>query len=87
MLARNTAATCTATVEATADGTKTSTQSVTTLSGSDYFRFDVAITGGGDKLANPTACAKSGATPNLNAKNMAMWALAGVVGVAGVLSM
>jgi hypothetical protein len=60
------------------------------LSGSHYYRFDVEITAGAEKTANPTATCGSGgkgAASSLNSKMMAMWALAGVIGVTSVLSM
>lgn len=69
VLAGTTAATCSATVVASADKTVTTASAVVTLSGTDYRRFDVEITGGADKTANPTACSESAATSlNSNTK-------------------
>ena len=80
-------AVCTATVGASIDQLKNSTTvSVTsTASGSDYYRFDVAITGGAEKL-NPTAACKSGA-PGASVKTVAKWGLVGVVGVVSLLAL
>lgn len=88
VLGGTTAATCTATIEISADGTKTSTKAVMTLAGTSYHRFDVQITGGAEKLVNPTAtCASKNSAASFSSKNAAIWALAGVMGVASVLSM
>ncbi|KUJ13378.1 uncharacterized protein LY89DRAFT_721403 [Mollisia scopiformis] len=84
-LAGTTAATCSATVEATVGTTKSAASTVETLSGSDYYRFDVEITGGAEKTVNPTG--KCGAAANLNNKNLLVWALAGVIGVASIQTM
>lgn len=83
-LAGTTAATCTATAQVTASTSSTSTTSTETLSGTDYYRFNVAITGGAEKTANPTGTcsAKTNAAPNLNTKKVAVWALAGFVAAA-----
>ncbi|KAE9369692.1 hypothetical protein N431DRAFT_413964 [Stipitochalara longipes BDJ] len=87
-LAGTTAAACTGTLKATAESSTVSTSTVETLSGSDYYRFNVEITGGSEKTANPTAtCRAKGAATSLNTKKMAMWALAGVIGVAGIQTM
>lgn len=76
------------TVGGTAGGTKTSTQTTVTLSGSNYYRFDVAITGGAEKTAAPAAtCSfdtKSAGTI-VNSKNIMVWALAGVA--TGILTL
>lgn len=79
-----TQAVCTATVGGSVDDTTTASSTTMTLSGSSYYRFDVAITGGAEKTANPTGeCrAPSGA----NTKAVAMWGLVGVVGVASLLA-
>ncbi|KAI9056225.1 hypothetical protein LZ554_001153 [Drepanopeziza brunnea f. sp. 'monogermtubi'] len=90
-LAATTAATCTATIKGEAAGTKTSTSTTTILSGSDYMRFDVAITGGAEKTAAATgACKSSAAAGNLSLNSnsmMMLWALAGFAGAASILSM
>lgn len=68
----------TATLKATVSGTSTSSSLTETLTGASYYRFDVAITGGAEKTASPTACAKSAAT-NVNPRSMLVWAFAGVM--------
>lgn len=87
-LAGTTSAVCTATAAVSADKTKTSSSTVSTITGTRYRRFDVEITGGAEKTKNAVAtCAKPGAAASLNSKTMAIWALAGVMGVASVLSL
>lgn len=82
-LAGTTAATCTKTLGVANSATHTSTTVVATLSGSNYYRYNVEITGGAEMTANPTAtCSAKGAATNRNSKNAVMWALAGVVVVA-----
>jgi hypothetical protein len=84
-LAGTTAATCTATIKATISGTVVSTAVAETLSGSTYYRFDVEITGGAEKTANPTGtCGAKSAATSLSVKNMAIWALAGVIGAVSI---
>lgn len=85
-LAGTTAATCSASVKGTADGTAVSTSGVETLSSADYYRFNVQITGGAEKTVNPTAtCAVKGAAVSINTKNVAMLALAGVIGIVNIV--
>jgi len=86
-LGGTTDATCTATVALSADKTSTTTSLVETITGTRYRRFDVAITGGAEKTANPTACPTPNAAGSLNPKNMALWAFAGAMGVASMLAM
>jgi hypothetical protein len=93
-LAGTTAANCAATLLATGDGSTISTATTETLSGSNYYRFNVEITGGAEKTASatatcavPSASAKGNAAASLNVKNVVMWALAGVMGVACVRTM
>lgn len=52
---------CEATASLSVDGTTTSMEATTTFYGSMYYRFDVAITGGADKLAAATGECSSGA--------------------------
>ncbi|KAH8905744.1 hypothetical protein BR93DRAFT_968978 [Coniochaeta sp. PMI_546] len=80
-----TAAVCSATVGGSVDKTSTSTSTTTTISGTDYYRFDVAITGGAEKTANPTACAAKSGAAGLSTKAVAVWSLIGAIGVAGFL--
>ncbi|PBP28229.1 hypothetical protein BUE80_DR000823 [Diplocarpon rosae] len=85
-----TAATCTATVRGTADGTKTTTTTTTTLSGTAYYRFDVAITGGAEKTVTATATCGSGsgaksAAANPRPRSMLLWAVVGFA-AAGAIS-
>jgi hypothetical protein len=82
-----TAAVCTVTLSASAAGTSTSTQSTATNSGSAYYRFDVAITGGAEKTANPTACPAGNAAAGFNKKAVALWGLTAALGTVGVVMM
>ncbi|KAH7411394.1 hypothetical protein BKA64DRAFT_380420 [Cadophora sp. MPI-SDFR-AT-0126] len=79
-LAGTTAATCTATIGGEVDGKKTTTSATSTLSGFNYYRYDVAITGGAEKTASATATCAPGKNAGtfLSAKTMMVWALAGV---------
>jgi hypothetical protein len=91
-LAGTTAANCAATLLATGDGSTISTATTETLSGSNYYRFNVEITGGAEKTASATATcavpsAKGNAAASLNVKNVVMWVLAGVTGVASIQMM
>ncbi|KAH6653086.1 hypothetical protein BKA67DRAFT_659728 [Truncatella angustata] len=57
--------------------------------GTMYHRYDVAITAGAEKTANPTGtCAPvpTAAAAGLSAKAAALWALTGVIGLAGILA-
>lgn len=84
-LAGTTSAKCTALLKATASTSKTSSTVVETLTGATYYRFDVAITGGAEKTASPTACAtKKGAAASVSPKKTVVWALVGVFGIAGL---
>ncbi|OWP01184.1 hypothetical protein B2J93_5464 [Marssonina coronariae] len=96
LLAGTTAATCTATVKATADGTRTTTTTRATLSGTAYYRYDVAITGGAEKTATAAATCgggggsdTKGAGATVRPRGVLLWAVAGVAvaGATGVLSM
>lgn len=55
-----TLAACTATYSVSADGTATSDVTTQTLTGTDYHRFDVAITAGADKTASATGSCNAG---------------------------
>lgn len=55
VLAGTTAATCTVTLEGKALGTSTVTSATQTVTGTDYYRFDVEITGGATKTLTPAA--------------------------------
>ncbi|KAI3394972.1 hypothetical protein diail_2030 [Diaporthe ilicicola] len=81
-----TAADCTATVSLSVDGTSTALETTVTLSGTDYHRFDVAITGGAEKTAVATGecgSAASGAVGR-GLKTREGWVL-GTVVVGGAL--
>ncbi|KAH8893680.1 hypothetical protein GQ53DRAFT_821608 [Thozetella sp. PMI_491] len=54
VLAGSTAATCSATAELTEGSSSTVVSSTTTLTGTNYHRFDVIITGGLERLADAT---------------------------------
>lgn len=84
------AVTCGATIKGTAQGQSTALSTTTTLSGTDVYRFDVSITGGAEKLANPTGtCAAAGQSAGamVNPKSIVLWVVAGFMGVGGLLAM
>lgn len=75
-----TEAACTATISLSVDGTSTSTSTEATLSGTDYHRFDVAITGGAEKTAAATGeCRASSGAVGRGLKAREGWALGAVV--------
>ncbi|KAI0877943.1 hypothetical protein GGS24DRAFT_445673 [Hypoxylon argillaceum] len=82
----STAATCTATVAGSADGTKYTTSATAVYTDAATLRYDVAITAGAEKLANPTGKC-SAAAPGASARGVALWGLLGAVGAAGVLAL
>lgn len=60
-LSGTTAASCIASISASAQGESTKTSDTTVISGTDYHRFDVEITGGAEKTASATGRCSSGA--------------------------
>ncbi|KAI1199089.1 hypothetical protein F5X97DRAFT_132341 [Nemania serpens] len=85
-LAGTTAATCTATVIGSAQGQVYSTVSVLTYTSAALRHYDVAITGGAEKLASPTGSCSSAAA-GLNTRVVALWGLLGAIGAVGVLAL
>ncbi|KAK9799962.1 hypothetical protein SCARD494_01755 [Seiridium cardinale] len=86
-LSGTTAAVCTTAATASAGRTTTSSTTASTYSGTSFGRYDVPITAGAEKTANPTGtCAPSSAASGLNTKGLAVWALASVVGAVGFLT-
>ncbi|KAI0487600.1 hypothetical protein F4859DRAFT_263013 [Xylaria cf. heliscus] len=83
-LAGTTAATCTATIAGSAQGQKTSTSGVVTYTNAATLRFDVSITGGNEKLVNPTGKCTSAAS-SVSARAVALWGFLGAIGAASVL--
>ncbi|RYP60602.1 hypothetical protein DL770_009956 [Monosporascus sp. CRB-9-2] len=81
-----TAATCSADFNVEAEGTRTSSSVVTTVTGSTYTDniYPVMITGGAEKLSTYTDTCEN-AAPVLSVRNIA-WCLAGAVGFAGFLA-
>jgi len=79
-----TQAVCSASVGGNVGRTTTATSATSTVAGTSYVRFDVAITGGAEKLANPTAQCKAPSS-GASTKAVAVWGLVGVVGVASLL--
>ncbi|KAK4120564.1 hypothetical protein N657DRAFT_579689 [Parathielavia appendiculata] len=87
-----TQAVCTAMIGGSVDKTTTSASLSTTISGADYYRFDVAITGGAEKTASPSAqCnappASGPSGSGASTKAVAIWGLIGVVGVASLFGL
>ncbi|KAG7286260.1 hypothetical protein NEMBOFW57_008568 [Staphylotrichum longicolle] len=81
-----TEAVCSATVGGTVDNKSTFISSTTTMSGSDYYRYDVAITGGAEKTANPSAQCKPPSSPSgASMKAVGVWGLVGSLLVATFL--
>lgn len=85
-LAGTTRATCTATLAGEAQGQKYSTSSVLTYTQAATLHFDVPVTAGNQKLANPTGTCSNGAS-GLSARAVALWGLLGAVGAVGVLAL
>ncbi|KAK4464943.1 hypothetical protein QBC42DRAFT_294589 [Cladorrhinum samala] len=79
-----TEAVCTATVDLSLDKERSSTNTVLTLSGSSYYRYDVAITAGAEKLASPTGQCQPASGSGASTKAVALWTLVGVVGLASL---
>ncbi|RQM04741.1 hypothetical protein DH86_00004255 [Scytalidium sp. 3C] len=83
-----TAADCSANVFLKAGGTSTKASTTSLLTGADYHRFNVAITGGADKTASATgSCKSSGATSQTNSRGVVTIAVLGALGLAAVLSL
>lgn len=71
-----TEAICTATVSVSVDGTSTAITTTATMDGTDYHRFDVAITGGAEKTAAATGeCAATSGAVGRGLKTREAWAL------------
>ena len=85
VLKGTTEADCAATLAVSAAGTSTTVSASTTYTGANYYRYDVQVTGGAEKLVNPTACANS-APKGLNTKAVAVLSLLSAVGAAGLLA-
>ncbi|KAI1273666.1 hypothetical protein F5Y07DRAFT_402092 [Xylaria sp. FL0933] len=80
-----TAATCTATIQGSAQGQKYSTAATVTYTDAATLRFDVSVTGGNDKLASPTG--KCSSASNINTRAVAFWGFLGALGAVGVLAL
>lgn len=82
-----TEATCTGTVGGSVGKETTSAVVTNTYTGSNLFRYDVAITGGAEKTVSPTACANkdSGAAEGL--RRVGVWGVVGAVGLGLVMAM
>lgn len=71
-----TAATCTAIVSVTVDGTSTAVTTTIPMDGTKYHRFDVAITGGAEKTAAATGkCSSKSGAVGRGLKAREGWAL------------
>ncbi|KAI1124841.1 hypothetical protein F5Y10DRAFT_248374 [Nemania abortiva] len=81
-----TAATCSATVGGSAQGTKYTTSATVTYTDAASLHYNVAITAGGEKLANPTGSCSSDA-PGVSTRAVALWGFLGAIGVVGVLAL
>ncbi|KAI0522215.1 hypothetical protein F5B22DRAFT_634118 [Xylaria bambusicola] len=81
-----TAATCTATVGGSAQGQSTTTSATVTYTDASSYYLQVQITGGNEKLANPTGKCQSGAA-SLNTRAVAFWGILGAVGAVGALAL
>jgi hypothetical protein len=84
-------------VKGTANGQSTTVSTTGVLSATDYYRYDVSITAGAEKLANPTGACGAGNNQNagnnqsagvmVNPKSIVLWVVAGFMGVGGLLAM
>ncbi|KAH8803346.1 hypothetical protein F5884DRAFT_903908 [Xylogone sp. PMI_703] len=82
-----TAANCKAAVTLSAQGQETSSTTALTISGTNYHRFDVPITAGAAKTATATGKCTSGAMHTADSRGVLAMAVAGALGLAGVLLM
>ncbi|TGJ81161.1 hypothetical protein E0Z10_g7615 [Xylaria hypoxylon] len=80
-----TAATCTASVIASAQGQKVTSSATVTYTDAATLFLDVSITAGNDKLANPTGSCS--AASGINTRAVAFWGFLGALGAVGVLSL
>ncbi|RWA03610.1 hypothetical protein EKO27_g11489 [Xylaria grammica] len=85
-LESTTSAACTATVVASAQGQKYTTDATTTYANPTRYWLDVQVTGGNEKLANPTGTCESAAS-GVNTRAVAFWGFLGAVGAVGVLAL
>ncbi|KAH8657887.1 hypothetical protein BX600DRAFT_439068 [Xylariales sp. PMI_506] len=87
-LSGTTVAVCTATVTGTVGGQSTGTTTQATLSGYDYYRYDVSITGGASQTVSPAAtCSPTGssaAPARVNLRGVALSALVAATAVLGI---
>ncbi|KAI0551424.1 hypothetical protein F4679DRAFT_582592 [Xylaria curta] len=86
-LAGTTAATCTGTAVVSAAGSSRTNSGTTTYTDAATLHFDVTITGGNDKLANPTGKCNSSAASSVNTRAVALWGFLGAIGAASVLAL
>ena len=83
-----TAADCHASVFIEAEGESTSTVVETSLAGTDYHRFNVAITGGATKTASPSGSYKSsGAMATADSRAIVAMAAVCALGLVGILAL
>ena len=83
-----TAASCTLGLTLVMDKTTSSSVVSTLLTGTDYHRFDVAITGGAEKTASATGECKANAAPaGTSVRMVAGLGAVLAVGLAGVLAL
>ncbi|KAI1307726.1 hypothetical protein F5Y03DRAFT_114574 [Xylaria venustula] len=80
-----TKAICVGTAVLSVDGEQNSNTGTTTYTDAATRRFDVSITAGNDKLANPTG--KCSAASNINTRAVALWGLLGAIGAIGVMTL
>ncbi|KAI1755682.1 hypothetical protein F4782DRAFT_486435 [Xylaria castorea] len=85
-LGGTTAATCTATAVVSASGQSSTATAVTTYTDAATLHFDVTITGGNDKLANPTGKCSASAASSVNTRAVALWGFLGAIGAVSVLA-
>ncbi|KAI0968834.1 hypothetical protein F4678DRAFT_187691 [Xylaria arbuscula] len=79
------AATCTPTVAGSAQGQTYKTSATVTYTNAASLYFDVKVTGGNEKLANPTG--KCSSASGVNTRAVAFWGFLGAVGAVGVLAL
>ncbi|KIM96187.1 hypothetical protein OIDMADRAFT_183587 [Oidiodendron maius Zn] len=82
-----TAADCHASVYISAEGQSTSTAIESTLTGTDYHRFNVAITGGATKTASPSGSYKSGAMATADSRAIVAMAAVCALSLVGILAL
>ena len=82
-----TAADCHASLYISAEGQSTAAATESLLTGTDYHRFNVAITAGATKTASPSGSYKSGAMATADSRAIGVMAVVGALSLVGILAL